>query len=199
MNSTRTTTPSRIPARADRLVLIATIAVMTGCSAKTVDFSTIVRPERASQLDAYEVFVGSWTWEAVMLNAAPDNKRWTGTAEWEWALDKRSLTGHVSAKSQDAEYAAAGIWSWHPRSERYVWWMFNNWGYPQEGKATYDEETRMWHMKYHSIGLDGTPSHGQYRITVVDNDTLEWDLSEWADPLHFIKKMEMQGTYKRKK
>ncbi len=53
-------------------------------------------------------------------------------------------------------------------------------------------------MDYKSVGLDGTTSYGRYHMTVVDDDTLDWRMEEWADGLHLVKKMEMKGTYKRK-
>ncbi len=174
------------------------ILISMGCAASKVDFSKIERPPRPAQLDAFNVFVGYWDWEAEMTNAKGADRNWSGTAEWTWTLDNRCLHGTMSAKTENASFDAAGIWSWNPKSKKYLWWMFNNWGYPQEGTASYDDETRCWRMNYTSIGLDGTTSHGRYRMTVVDNDTLDWQMEEWADPFHLIKKMEMTGSYKRK-
>jgi len=183
------------------IVLAAGVAglLLAGCGAPTVDFSTIERPARAAELDAYDVFVGAWDWEAEMLNAKGPDRMWTGRAEWKWTLDKRCLHGVMSAKSPSAAFEAAGIWSWHPKREKYIWCMFNDWGYPQEGSAKYDADSRCWEMSYQGVGLDGTASYGQYRMKVVNNDTLEWRMDEWADLTRMIKKMEMTGTYKRRK
>ncbi len=189
--------------RASRTITAFMIAIPVvsglGCTARNVDLSQIDRPPRSAKLDAYEVFVGSWNWEAQMLNADQKGKEWSGTAQWEWALDKRCLRGTLVAKSQDHQFEASGIWSWHPTRKTYVWWMFNNWGYPQEGSATYDEQAKRWTMNYRSVGLDGTKSYGRHIMTVVDRDTLDWRAEEWADPLRLIKKMEMEGTYKRQR
>lgn len=178
-------------------LIVAAMMIVPGCTVPNVDFSTINRPDRAPELDAYNVFVGSWTWEAEMLNAVERDRSWSGTAEWSWILDKRCLRGEISSRSEHTEFTAAGIWSWNPKSKQYIWTMFNNWGYPQNGRAKFDAVTASWDMDYRSIGLDGTTSYGRHRIRVVDDDTLAWDLSEWADALHTIKKMEMRGTYKR--
>lgn len=180
------------------IVPIAALAA-TGCAASKVDFAQIQRPPRAPELDAYNVFVGSWDWQAEMLNADGPDKNWSGTAEWTWTLDNRTLNGTMSAKSQNTKFETAGVWSWHPRSKKYIWWMFNNWGYPQEGTATYDAAAKHWRMNYRSVGLDGTKSYGRYEMTVVDDNTLDWRSDEWADPLHMVKKMEMTGTYKRRR
>ncbi len=176
---------------------LLTTILMVGCSAKTVDFSSLQRPERAAELAAFDMFVGNWTWEFQTLNADEKNKSWSGTAKWEWTLDKRCLHGLMSAKSADSQFETAGIWTWHPKSKEYIWWMFNNWGYPQQGSACYDADKGAWTMSYSSVGLDGTTSYGEYRMTEVDADTLRWEMTEWADLLRMIKKVEMRGTYKR--
>jgi len=172
---------------------------LSGCAAAKVDFAKIQRPSRAAELDAYDIFVGTWDWKAEMLNAEGPDRNWTGTAEWKWALDKRCLEGRLKSTNQKATFEANGVWTWHPINKRYQWWMFNDWGFPQEGNASYDAAKKTWRMPYTSVGLDGTTSHGEYRMTAVSNDKLEWYADEWADALHSIKKLEMKGSYTRKK
>jgi len=185
-----------------RLGLSAAVAaawLVTGCTAPKADFANIKQPARPAELDAYDVFVGSWTWDAEMLNADEPNKKWTGTAEWKWTLDKRSLNGSFVSQNQSTKFEAEGKWSWHPREKKYIWGMFNNWGYPQRGTAKYDAANKCWTMDYKSVGLDGTTSHGRYCICVTDNDTLDWCMTEWRYPFHIGKKVEMKGKYTRKK
>lgn len=172
----------------------------TGCSMPKVDLATIHRPERSAKLDAYNVFVGKWNWTSTLHNAMGKDREWTGQAEWSWTLDGRALRGKLSAASGDGEttYEAEGFWSWHPKRKRYIWWMFNNWGYPEGGTARYDEEQRRWTMNYRTVGLDGTTSYGRHVITVRDENTLDWTMEEWADPLHTMPKMRMTGTCKRR-
>lgn len=180
------------------LAVVGLGVAMVGCAAPKVDVSKIQRPERSAKLNAYDVFVGSWTWEAKMLNACGEGEKWTGTAEWEWGMDKRVLSGHMLSKSGKTEFESNGVWTWNA-NRGYQWGMINNWGYIQTGLASYDEADRCWTMNYSSIGLDGTPSYGRYQMHVRDGDTLDWSCVEWADALHLAKKMEMTGTYKRKK
>ncbi len=170
--------------------------MLPACTVRNVDFSKMQRPGRPAQLDAYGDFVGSWTWTARVLNGGGE---WSGTATWDWILDQRCLQGRITARSGKTEFDSSGIWSWNPRTSDYEWWMFNSWGYPQAGTATYDPAKKRWVMKYRSTGLDGTRSVGKYEMTFVDKDTLDWRMVEWADPLHLIKKTEMTGTYKRKR
>lgn len=185
------------------LASISLLALLSGCTVSQVDFSNINRPARASELDAYDVFVGKWNWQAEMENATDKYKQWKGTAEWKWTLDKRSLHGTMSAKSGDKSFNSAGVWSWHPTKKKYMWWLFNDWGYPQEGTAKHygpcEKCEGWWKMKYKSVGLDGTKSYGEYRLTVTDKDTIELAVTEWADAFHTIKKMSMTGAYTRRK
>lgn len=180
-------------------LLPVVVLLAPGCAASRVDFADIQRPPRSSELDAYNVFVGSWVWEAEMLNAEGTDKEWHGTAEWHWTLDNRALRGVMSSQTARTRFEAEGVWSWHPKKKKYIWSMINNWGYPQTGTARFDADAKCWRMSYHSVGLDGTASYGQYSVTVVDNDTLRWHMKEWALPLHLVLKMEMKGTYKRQR
>ena len=174
------------------------VLVTSGCASSKMQVAGLARPPRSEKLDAYQVFVGSWDWQADTVGPEGAQDHWTGTAKWEWTLDNRCLIGTMTAKSSDASFESTGIWSWHPTRKRYIWWMFNNWGYPQEGSARYEESTRRWIMSYTSVGLDGTTSYGRHVITVEDENTLKWHMKEWADILHLIPKVEMTGTYKRR-
>lgn len=173
--------------------------VLTGCSASKVDFVKLQRPPRAEQLAAYDVFVGKWNWTASMLDRDGVRHDWVGSASWEWTLDRRCLEGKLSARSGDTTFAANGVWSWHPTRNRYIWWMFNDWGFPQEGTARYEARQRRWTMPYRSVGLDGTTSHGRYVMQVIDDNTLSWRMDEWIDPLGWIRKSSMEGQYTRVK
>ena len=157
-------------------VLVFASILAPGCTVSNVNFSNITRPARSEKMDAFSVFVGSWTWEATMVNADPQDQHWSGTAEWTWGLDQRVLTGHLAAKSARAEFEADGVWSWHPKKKQYVWWMFNNWGYPQSGTAKYDPDRRCWKMDFKSVGLDGTTSYGSNCMCLKDYDTIEWNV-----------------------
>ncbi|MFQ5489096.1 MAG: DUF1579 family protein [Phycisphaerae bacterium] len=173
-------------------------AALAGCAAPKVDFSQIQRPERAPELRAYDVFVGNWDFKAEMLNAEGQDKEWSGTASWQWALNERFLHGVLSAKSAQAEFESAGAWGWDKSRGKYVWWMFNDWGFVQHGPADYDADEKEWSMEYTGTGLDGTKSFGCYEVTVVDDDTIDWHMQEWADAFRCVSKMEMKGQYKRR-
>ncbi len=181
------------------MVTLVCITLSSGCTVSNVDFTTIEKPKRSSEMDRFDVFVGSWAWEAELKNTEGPDRKWTGNAQWDWTLDKRCLQGKMSAKSHNVSFDAEGVWSWHPKKKKYIWWMFNNWGYPQEGTAKYNATCNCWCMNYKSVGLDGTTSYGRHTIQVKDNDTLDWRMEEWVDALHLIKKSEMRGTYKRTK
>lgn len=188
-----------IRSRHSLFAVLPVAAVCCGCADLKTRMAEIQPPARVSELSAYDNFVGSWDWEAkvVGMEDTPDGK-WTGTTTWTWTLDKRVLNGALSASNGRLSFDATGHWSWHPTKKKYVWWMFNNWGYPQEGTAYYDADRQRWVMPYKSVGLDGTTSYGRYEMEAVNGDRLEWRMTEWADALHLIKKSEMVGHYQRK-
>ncbi len=68
------------------VVLAGTVSVYSGlgCAARNVDLSQVQRPARSPKLSAFDVFVGSWTWKAEILNADEKSRHWSGTAQWEW-------------------------------------------------------------------------------------------------------------------
>ena len=187
----------RATARTAAVVVGATLIAASGCAAPKIDLSGMQQPERPAELAAFDAFVGKWNWQAEMVTAEGPDAKWTGTAEWNWALDQRWLHGRMSSKTANAEFEAAGVWGWHPAKKQYIWYLFNNWGYPQEGNATYNEQTKTWVMNYTSVGLDGTTSHGYYRMTQAGPDLLEWQMHEWADATRMFKKLEMTGSYQR--
>lgn len=188
----------RLSAQVFSAAVVVSVLVLTGCGAPNVDFSKIEKPARAPEMDAFVVFVGSWDWQAKLINAEKGDEDWTGTAKWEWTLDERLLRGEMDVHGAHADFKSEGYWSWNTKSKQYAWWMFNNWGYPQEGVAKYDKENKFWRMKYKGVGLDGTTSYGLYTMKVVDHDHLEWTMTEWADAFRTVKKMEMTGTYTRR-
>jgi hypothetical protein len=179
------------------VALLACAGGLGGCGGKE-GYGDLQRPPRPAAMDAYAPFVGSWTWEADMTIRNQDPRRWTGTADWRWTLDDRQLAGRMSASSGDQAFESEGMWGLNPSSGRYVWWMFNNWGYPQHGTARYKAADRCWTMRYKSVGLDGTTSYGRYALRFLDDNTIDWCMTEWLDPFHLIQKVEMKGTYRRK-
>jgi len=181
-------------------LLAASVGLIScyGCASTRSRLADVKPPQRPSQLAAYDVFVGNWNWEAQIDDAEPADKHWSGTATWAWTLDNRFLQGTMSAHSERLSFTATGLWGWHPTRKQYTWWLFNDWGFPQEGTARYDEGHGRWIMPYTSVGLDGTKSYGRYEMTVVSHDELAWTMTEWADPFHTIQKIAMTGTYRRR-
>jgi hypothetical protein len=171
--------------------------LLAGCGPVDVDFSKIQKPKPADELKPLDRFVGNWTWQAERSTGDGAVETWNGQASWKWVLGDMQLYGDLSV-SGPTSFQASGYWGWHPIRKTYIWHMHNDWGYPQEGTATYDDAAKSWTMNYKGIGLDGTDSWGRYVLTWVDDDTIEWSWTEWADAFRLIKKVEMTGAYKRK-
>ncbi len=174
------------------------ILLLTGCMSLQVDLAQIQKPRPAPELAPLGDFVGSWNWEAERVGPGGKVEKWTGTAKWDWVLGGTYLHGDLTTKGPAHSFASSGYWGWHPQKRTYVWWMLNDWGYPQEGTAKYDDAKKLWTMDYQGLGLDGTTSYGRYAMQVKDKNTLEWTMVEGVDLLRNIKKIEMKGSYKRK-
>jgi hypothetical protein len=174
------------------------LIALIGCAAPKVDFAEIQKPSKPPQMARFDVFVGTWNWEAQRIAEGEPVETWTGTAKWDWVLDGTYLHGEMSSTGPHQSFSSRGYWGWHPTRNRYQWWMFNDWGFPQEGSARYDEDRKTWTMDYVGVGLDGTTSYGRYTITVLDAETLAWTMTEWADWTRWFKKIEMTGTYKKR-
>jgi len=182
-----------------RMVLTAVLIggpAWFGCSARRVDVASLQRPERAAELDAFDAFVGNWKWTATM-EVGESSETWSGTSRWSWTLDKRCLQGQMTTRSANQEYETVGLWGWNAKQKQYEWSMFNSWGYPQVGTADYDASDKSWTLKYRSVGMDGTTSYGRMGLTIVDANTMDWTMTEWADPLHLVKKMRLTGRFTR--
>ena len=179
------------------LCIVSALA-LTGCMSPKAGFAEIQKPATPTQMSDFKDFIGSWTWEAQLSTGEGEPEEWTGSATWDWVLGGTYLHGELTSTGPHQSFASSGYWGWHPTRRTYVWWMLNDWGYPQEGTAAYNAAEKQWTMNYHGVGLDGTTSHGRYTMKVVDQDTLEWTMTEWADLCRLFKKIEMTGTYKRR-
>ena len=178
---------------------LAILLFLAGCGPANVNFSQMEKPAPSPELRNFEPFVGDWTWEAQRIPAEGDPMKWSGTAHWEWALGGTYLKGEMTSSGEGQSFSSEGYWGWHPKRKTYVWWLLNDWGYPQEGTATFDADEKLWTMDFQGVGLDGTTCYGTYTVHVLDENTLEWTLDEWADPTRFaIKKLQMTGAYRRK-
>ena len=179
-------------------LLVSLTVSQFGCHANSARIA-LQRPAQPAEMNAFAPFVGSWTWTAKETTSGDAARTWSGTTKWEWALDNRCLHGQLTARAGDLSYDSTGMWTWNVSKRQYQFWMFNNWGYPREGVAHYNAADKSWTMPYRCTGLDGTNSHGRYTIKFIDDNTFDWTMTEWADALHMVKKIELAGQYKRSK
>ena len=175
---------------------LLSVPALVGCGPVDVDFATIEKPALPEELAPLGEFVGNWAWEAERVLPDGGAEKWTGTTTWGWTLGDMYLRGDLELNGPKS-FVSSGYWGWHPKKKTYVWYMLNDWGYPQEGTAKYDDETKCWTMNYSGVGLDGTNSRGRYTCEWKDENTVYWTCTEWV-PMTFIKKLEMTGHYKRK-
>ena len=95
---------------------------------EATDLGSLVRPERAAEMDAFDVFVGAWDFKAEMMEVEGPNRMWTGLAEWKYSLDGRCLIGAMSLSNPQTQYQSEGHWTWNPGKQRYEFAIYNDWG-----------------------------------------------------------------------
>ena len=136
-------------------IMAVVLLSVAGCMKPQEKLATLQRPERSAEMDALETFVGAWDVEAEMLGVEGADRMWKGMAEWRYTLDGRALAGNMSLRNPKAPFQTQGLWSYNPAKKTYVWSIFNDWGYPQQGKAKYKVDKQTWVMDYVGSGLDG--------------------------------------------
>lgn len=182
------------------LVVLAAplLGIAFGCATNPPHGSYSVRPPRSEEVESLGYFVGSWDWfvEGQLDGAAA---QWSGSAEWDWTLDRRCLQGRIAGRSGNLSVEMAGVWTWHPTERRYMWWLFNDWGFPQEGTAALDAASRRWTFDYVGVGTDGQSTFGRYTVVAEDANTFSWRMDEWADALRLSRRAELAGTFHRQR
>ena len=180
--------------------LIASMIIgLTGC--EKPDLSEMMKPPpRPAELDKLVCWVGSW--EGTMEMKIPGHDEvmtGSGTSTVTWEADKWLLLERFEGTMGDeGTMKGLGVWTWDPKAHKYRVWSFDTFGGVSEGTATYDEETSTWHMKAKSRYLaSGQKSVSEGKVKMLDNDTMEWDFTEW-DSLKLSKYMEGHGTSRRK-
>lgn len=174
---------------------------LVGC--QQPDMSEMMQmPDRPAELDQLAMFAGTWEDTAEMKMGGSDKlMKTTGVTKAGWEADKWLLLSHFEGEMEgepEDKYRYLEIWTWDAKAKKYRFYGFGNWGGIFTGTATYDEPSKTWRLKGKSrcnITGDKTVSKGQ--MTFVDDDTMQWDFTEWSAFPRF-KIMEMKGTSHRK-
>lgn len=177
---------------------LGALALICGC--QPPDMSAMQPPDRPTELDKLNMFVGSWRGETEMHMPGSDETMHTvGHSQSQWAADGWVLLEKYSAEiGEDHEINGVGVWWWDPQARKYRMWWHDDSGTVSTGTATYDENTHTWKMhgkskslyKHYSTIHKGT-------ITMLDEDTMQWEHAEYG-PLGLKKYFELSGTSHRK-
>ena len=188
-----------------RITVIGAVALLaiglTGC--QQPNFSEMMAPpERPVELDRLAMFVGQWegTCEGTMTGCEEAMKS-KGTSEAKWDADRWVLVERMEYTmgegKDETKMAGICVWSWDARAKKYRMNCYDNFGTCGTGMATYDEDTRTWHMTNKGRYADGTAVVGEGTTVMVDENTMEWNYTEW-DSWKLTKFMEMEGTIHRR-
>ncbi|MFQ5589764.1 MAG: DUF1579 family protein [Phycisphaerae bacterium] len=181
------------------VVLTLGVGALTGCMPKyTIEQLKEMMPERPIELDKLAMFLGEWEGTSeTTLCVLDEPLSGTGSRTMEWTLDKRYLVEHGDYDMGElGKMKGVGLWTYDPKAKKYRIWWFDSQGGTARGTATFCDETKTWKMKVKGRNPWGK-SKGKGTVTFVDDDTIEWEWSEW-DGSGLFKTAETTGTSKRK-
>jgi hypothetical protein len=153
-------------------------------------------PERPSELDKLDVFVGSWTFESTANFAGLDEPiHANGESKYQWSDDKGFLMGHGMFRMEELDAESQGLetWIYDTKAKKYRVTYTDSMGATGGGTATYDEKTGAWkmnatsHSPWGQTWLKGT-------IMFHDDDTMEWSMTEHGGFLGLMKMAEFSGV-----
>lgn len=160
-------------------------AVLAGCSQQqqgmnNMDPSAMQPPPRPAELDQLNPWVGKWETTAEMT--MPDGKKMTGTGSSEsaWDLDKRVVIERSTfSMGEMGTMQGMGIFTYCPVTKKFKTAWFSSMGEASMGTMWWDEAKKCWCMKANYISpMTGEPTEFTGTITMPDNNTMNWEMTE---------------------
>ena len=179
--------------------LTALLAVaLVGCQQPSME-DMMTPPTRPAELDRLGMFIG--TWEGTSEMTAPGSDEiinCTGRSTARWAADGWVMIEEYEGALADDQYEGVALWTWDPKAKKFRTFWTSSFGELAHGTATFDEETKTWHMRGESRNLyKGSKTIGEGTATMVDDNTMEWSFTEYG-PMKLKKLAEGKGTSRRK-
>jgi hypothetical protein len=178
---------------------VAFIGTMTtGCVHKmTLEQMKAQMPKRPAELDRLNPFVGKWSFEGEAKFAMLDEPlKMTGHGEYAWEGDRWYMVGHNVMKMDGFdECKGLETWTYDTKAGKYRSTWVDSMGTTGMGAATYDVDTRTWHMSAVGYGPWGE-SKMKGTMHLKDDNTLVWYMTETQG---LTKVAEMMGTAKRER
>ncbi|HEY3245508.1 MAG TPA: hypothetical protein VGM03_19365 [Phycisphaerae bacterium] len=177
-------------------IVCALWIVGAGCQQPKGDMAEMMKPPpRPAELDKLDMLVGRWEGN-FEFHMGDKVMKGTGTNTTLWDADKWVLLEREEGSMGDmGKHVGLGFWSWDSKARVFRTAYSNNHGEFGEGTVTYDENSRIWHMKGREHGLMGD-SVGEGTFKMVGPDSMEWNFTMW-DGLKLRKLATMTGTSKR--
>ena len=172
---------------------------LTGCMPKmTLEDLKAWEPERPPELDKLNMLAGEWesTGEA-RIPGIEEVQKGTSKSSATWECDKYYLVERTEHGMEDLDkMKSIGVWTYDPKSKKYLLWWFESTGETGSGTATYCESTKTWKVKAKGRSPWGN-SFTEGTMSMVKDDTMEWTFRVRYGSI-FAEPWEFKGTSKRK-
>ncbi|MEE8170946.1 MAG: DUF1579 family protein [Phycisphaerae bacterium] len=179
---------------------LLTLVLAVGCGAPKggMAMEDMQPPPRPAEMDQLAAWVGNWTY-TVEMSAPGTPEPMTGSSRITWEYGKRFLIEHMEGQMGEEEtFRGMAIYTWDANAGKYRTWMFDNMGGVDTGTMSYDESTNTWHMSGKGYNpANGERTYGEGSIKMEDDNTMEWQWTEWDSPWKLQELMSFKGTSRR--
>jgi hypothetical protein len=160
----------------------------------TIEELKQMMPERPAELDLLNDFVGKWESTGKVSFAGLDEELETSSkSEITWGGDGWYLIEHGQFHMEEfGDMEGLATWTYDVGAKMFRNTWVDSTGGLSVGTAKYNKKTRTWHMKSINYSPFGK-SKGKGKAQFIDDNTMEWDYSEYALG-GLVKVMSMTGT-----
>ncbi len=179
--------------------LAALAPLAAGCQPPTDEqiAEMMKQPPRPAEHDRLDMWVGSWSGDAVAKMPGGKEMKGSGSSTVQWSTDNWILVENWqhTMGEHDLMKGVSLFW-WDNNKKKYRMAWANNYGGHGEGSMKYDEATKTWNMKAEEThGKSGRESKGRGTVKMPDDNTMEWSYT--ALGLFGNKEFEVSGTSRK--
>jgi len=187
---------------------ITALLMAGGCMKPPMSMDMHNKPAPAAEMKKLERMVGTWNWtaemvcpskEEMMKHMPPGSKEpqttFTGIGKSEMVLGGTAIKSTGTFDMGDGQKMTyEEYWWWDAKAGKYASWSISDWSEVGTGWITPCGECDGFCTKANGIDAKGNKKRWTGCMKFVDNDTMEWSMTEHGP----MGKMSMKGTSKRK-
>lgn len=166
------------------MVCLGAAALLAGCAQPKMDPAAMKPPERPTELNMLDPWVGTWQVDGEMTMPDGTTMKSTGTANIAWECDRHILVERMEASSPEmkdmGKMYGMIVYSWDAKDKEFDTVYFNNMNMIADGDMKYDEATRTWTMTGEGYNpMAGQNTHWVGEMKMTDNNTMDYTWTTW--------------------